>query len=75
MRAVKSRDTRPELALRQMLLWTDSAVVVKPEVIVFRSHERFDEEGNLIDPDTIALVQSLLQALRVKICEREPAIV
>lgn len=61
---------RAQLALRQMFVWTDSYVVVKPEVIVFRSHERFDSAGNLVDADTAALVGGLLGALAHKIAQR-----
>ncbi|MGW6277885.1 NADPH-dependent FMN reductase [Kribbella sp. NPDC055071] len=58
---------RAQLALRQVFLWTHSDVVVKPEVMAFRAHERFDEAENLIDEGTITLVTSLLDALAVKI--------
>jgi len=58
---------RAQLALRQVFVWTHSDVVVKPEVMVFRAHERFDEAGNLIDEDTINLVAALLDALAAKI--------
>ncbi|MFI6151293.1 NADPH-dependent FMN reductase [Kitasatospora sp. NPDC051170] len=58
---------RAQLALRQVFVWTHNDVVVKPEVIVFRSHERFDAEGNLTDEITAGLLQDLLVALRDKI--------
>ncbi|MEV7418958.1 NADPH-dependent FMN reductase [Streptomyces sp. NPDC089919] len=58
---------RAQLALRQMLVCTDSDVVVKPEVIVFRSQDRFDDQGNLADEGTIELLQALLTALQEKI--------
>ncbi|MFC9692543.1 NADPH-dependent FMN reductase [Kribbella sp. NPDC056951] len=58
---------RAQLALRQVFVWTHSDVVVKPEVMVFRAHERFDGAGNLIDEDTITLVTSLVDALAAKI--------
>jgi chromate reductase len=54
---------RAQHALRQSFLWIDSIVVGKPEVAVFRSHERFDEQGNLIDGTTRSLVSELLGAL------------
>ncbi|MFE2287839.1 NADPH-dependent FMN reductase [Streptomyces sp. NPDC059443] len=57
---------RAQLALRQVFVWTDSDVVVKPEVQVFRSYERFDENGNLTDETTIGLVRDLLGALKAK---------
>ncbi|GAB3927127.1 NAD(P)H-dependent FMN reductase [Kribbella albertanoniae] len=58
---------RAQLALRQVFVWTHSDVVVKPEVMVFRAHERFDEAGNLIDEGTITLVTELVDALAEKI--------
>ncbi|GAA0625204.1 NAD(P)H-dependent oxidoreductase [Kribbella sandramycini] len=58
---------RAQLALRQVFVWTHSDVVVKPEVMVFKAHERFDEAGNLVDDDTIALVSSLVDALAGKV--------
>ncbi|MCX3061816.1 NADPH-dependent FMN reductase [Streptomyces beihaiensis] len=61
---------RAQLALRQMFLWTDSDVVRKPEVQIFRAHERFDETGNLTDESTIALLRDLLDALDRRIRDR-----
>ncbi|MEV6072530.1 NADPH-dependent FMN reductase [Nocardia sp. NPDC052001] len=58
---------RAQLALRQVFVWTESDIVVKPEVIAFRSHERFDADGNLVDENTIELLQGLLTALTAKI--------
>ncbi|WP_329499530.1 NADPH-dependent FMN reductase [Kitasatospora herbaricolor] len=58
---------RAQLALRQVLAGTDTDVVVKPEVLVFRSHERFDEEGNLTDELSVSLLQDVLTALQGKI--------
>jgi chromate reductase len=57
---------RAQLALRQVFLWTDSDVVVKPELIAFRAHERFDESGELTDGTTVNLLKDLLSALTVK---------
>jgi chromate reductase len=54
---------RAQLALRQSFLWIDSQLVAKPELIVFRSHERFDDAGNLIDDTTRKLLVELLDAL------------
>ncbi|MFG2714840.1 NADPH-dependent FMN reductase [Streptomyces goshikiensis] len=58
---------RAQLALRQVFVWTESDVVVKPEVIMFRSYERFDEAGNLTDETSIELLKGLLDALKTKI--------
>ncbi|GGU93821.1 hypothetical protein GCM10010275_34170 [Streptomyces litmocidini] len=57
---------RAQPALRQVFVRTDSDVVVKPEVHLLRSHERFDADGNLTDETTIELLQGLLGALRTK---------
>ncbi|MEU3049811.1 NADPH-dependent FMN reductase [Streptomyces sp. NPDC006984] len=64
---------RAQLALRQMFLWTDSRVVGKPELQIFRAHERFDEAGNLTDETTIELLRQLLAALAAKIGETRGA--
>ncbi|MCX4982542.1 NADPH-dependent FMN reductase [Streptomyces sp. NBC_00572] len=58
---------RAQLALRQIFVCVDADVVVKPEVHVFNSYERFDAAGNLVDEATIELLQGLLGALKVKI--------
>jgi chromate reductase, NAD(P)H dehydrogenase (quinone) len=63
---------RAQLALRQVLLWTDSLVVTKPEVIVFRSYEQFDEDGNLVDEHVQDLLRRLLAALAYKIEQIPP---
>jgi|tagenome__1003787_1003787.scaffolds.fasta_scaffold20319927_1 chromate reductase len=55
---------RAQLSLRQLFLWTDSRVVVKPEVAVFRAQDRVGADGEYTDPGTIELVQRLLESLR-----------
>ncbi|MCX5146583.1 NADPH-dependent FMN reductase [Streptomyces sp. NPDC048550] len=60
---------RAQLALRQMFLWTDSKVVGKPELMIFRAQERFDDGGNLTDETTVEILQGLLSALGTKIRE------
>ncbi len=57
---------RAQLALRQVFVWTDSDVVVKPELMVFRAHERFDEGGHLVDGTTRGLLRNVLHALAAK---------
>jgi chromate reductase, NAD(P)H dehydrogenase (quinone) len=59
---------RAQLALRQVFVWTDSKPVVKPEVIVFNAHERFDDD-KLVDEGTQDLVRRLLHALAAKVDE------
>lgn len=54
---------RAQLALRNVWLWTESIPVLKPEVHVFKAHERFDEHGTLIDEDTRTMVVALLESL------------
>jgi chromate reductase len=58
---------RAQLSLRQTLLWTDSDVVGKPELMVFQARERFDAAGNLTDPQARDLLVALLAALGRKI--------
>ncbi|MFD9906250.1 NADPH-dependent FMN reductase [Streptomyces sp. NPDC059063] len=57
---------RGQLALRQVLYGVHSDLVLTPEVTVFRSHERFDEAGNLTDEFTIGLLKELLDGLAAK---------
>lgn len=54
---------RAQLALRQSFLWIDSVVVGQPELMVSRSHERFDADGKLTDPTTRETLVGLLRAL------------
>jgi chromate reductase len=54
---------RAQLSLRQTLLWTDSDVLTKPELMVFQARERFDPKGELTDPQTRQLLTALLGAL------------
>ena len=63
---------RAQLSLRQSLLWTDSDVVTKPEVMVFAVRQRFDEDGNLVDEAVEALLRRLVDALADKIRQRHP---
>ena len=62
---------RAQLVLRQCFLWIDARVVGKPEVVVFRSQDRFDAAGNLVDERTKGLVSDLLLALGAKVRETE----
>lgn len=63
---------RAQLALRQVFLWTGSPVITKPEVCVFRAHERFDTDGRLTDEGTAALLSGLLTALDAEIRRSAP---
>lgn len=55
---------RAQLQLRQTLAFTDTHVVIEPEVLVGRAHEKFDDLGHLTDPTTRAFIVALLEALR-----------
>lgn len=58
---------RAQLHLRHVFTWTDSRVVVKPEVIMFLAHERFDASGKLTDETSAELLRGLLVELSVVI--------
>ncbi len=61
---------RAQLNLRQTLLYTDTRVLLKPEVYIEKNWEKFDGEGNLTDQTARqsieALVTALVQAARVE---------
>jgi chromate reductase len=54
---------RAQLALRQTFLFVESYVLPKPEVMVFRAAERFDDAGELADETTRELVVAQLREL------------
>ncbi len=60
---------RAQLSLRQSLLWTDSDVVTKPELMVFQAGQRFDAAGDLVDAQAQEVLRALLSALARKISE------
>ncbi|MEV1144784.1 NADPH-dependent FMN reductase [Micromonospora sp. NPDC049799] len=62
---------RAQLQLRQLFLWTDSAVLSKPEVIVTNAHEKLTIDGEIKDETTEALLRGLLDALanRIRIAQ------
>lgn len=52
---------RAQLALRQVLAGTNNPVVNRPEVLVGMAQSKFDENGRLTDPQTLAFLrQSML---------------
>lgn len=52
---------RAQLALRQVFAGTNNAVVNRPEVLVGMAASKFDEDGRLTDPQTVAFLrQSML---------------
>jgi chromate reductase, NAD(P)H dehydrogenase (quinone) len=47
---------RAQTHMRQILLYSDCAVLGQPEVLIPRAHERFDAAGKLVDESTRNLV-------------------
>ncbi|MEJ2637516.1 MAG: NAD(P)H-dependent oxidoreductase [Calditrichia bacterium] len=56
---------RAQYHLRQVAVFTEMLPLNKPEVFVPRAWEKFDAEGNLLDPKIKEKVRGLLEALAV----------
>jgi chromate reductase len=54
---------RAQLALRQSFVFTDSYVLPRPELMVSRAAEKFDEQGRLTDTAIQTSIRALLVAL------------
>jgi chromate reductase len=54
---------RSQLAMRQVLAYTRSYVLLEPDVILPNARERFDAEGNLLDESIKERVRDLVVAL------------
>jgi chromate reductase, NAD(P)H dehydrogenase (quinone) len=54
---------RAQTHLRQMLLFSDSPCLSQPEVLIPRAQERFDAQGQLIDPSTRLLLEKFGAAM------------
>lgn len=54
---------RAQLALRQVFVFTDSFLLVKPELMVSGAAQLFDAEGNLRDEETRRRIRGLIEAL------------
>jgi chromate reductase len=54
---------RAQLALRQSLVFTQTPVLLGPEVLVAQAHEKFTPDGALSDEATAKIVAGLLQRL------------
>jgi chromate reductase, NAD(P)H dehydrogenase (quinone) len=54
---------RMQLHLRHVLAFLDARPINKPEVLIGRAAERFDEDGRLADEATATLIADHLQAL------------
>ncbi len=54
---------RAQLALRQVFVFTESYVMLKPELILPNAGNIFDERGNMVDDDVRALTAQFMAAL------------
>lgn len=54
---------RSQLSLRQTFLVTETYVMLKPELLIPKAHERFDEHVNLKDEPTRDFMRKFLRAL------------
>ena len=54
---------RAQSMLRQSFVFTNSPAMLQPEVLVSRAHERFDDEGRLMDERTREHLRTYLEAL------------
>jgi chromate reductase len=54
---------RAQLALRQSFVFTDTRVLLRPEVLVARAQEKIDAQGRLTDEPTREFIRQLLEAL------------
>jgi chromate reductase len=53
---------RGQSQLRQAFEFTNSICMPQPELLVFKAHEKFDENGNLTDEATARYLQRYLVA-------------
>ena len=54
---------RAQLHLRQVCVFTNMLPINKPEVLVARAHEKFNNQGRLTDEITAGFVRDLMKAL------------
>jgi chromate reductase, NAD(P)H dehydrogenase (quinone) len=54
---------RAQLALRQSFVFTETYVLLRPEVFVARAQEKIDAEGRLTDAPTRQFIRQQLEAL------------
>jgi chromate reductase, NAD(P)H dehydrogenase (quinone) len=54
---------RAQTQLRQAFVFTDTPVLTQPEILVYRTHEKFDADGRLTDGKTREFVGRLLDRL------------
>jgi len=55
--------SRAQASLRQSLQFTESFVMLRPEIFVARAGEKFDAEGRLTDEPTRKIIRQMLEAL------------
>jgi chromate reductase len=56
---------RGQSQLRQAFEFTNSYCMPQPEILVFRAHEKFDDDGRLIDETTVKYLAAYLEAFAV----------
>ena len=56
---------RGQSQLRQAFEFTNSYCMPQPEILVFRAHEKFDDDGRLIDETTAKYLAAYLEAFAV----------
>lgn len=54
---------RAQSQLRQSLVFTGTPAILQPEILVYRAHEKFDDQGRLTDVRTRDLIGRLLAEL------------
>ncbi|HEX7032868.1 MAG TPA: NAD(P)H-dependent oxidoreductase [Nitrososphaera sp.] len=54
---------RAQYHLRQMLVFLDMHPLNRPEVMISQAADKFDQQGNLTDPDTARRIKELVNAL------------
>lgn len=55
---------RGQSQLRQAFEFTNSYCMPRPEILVFRAHEKFDAEGKLTDETTAKYLRAYLEAFK-----------
>lgn len=64
---------RAQYHLRQCFVFLDVFVVNKPEVMIGKAHEKFDEQGRLTDDKTKEMVRGLLVSLAALTRQLKPS--
>jgi chromate reductase, NAD(P)H dehydrogenase (quinone) len=62
---------RAHLQLRQTLQYNEARIVIRPEVLVARARQKFDDHGRLVDETARELIGELLENLAEAVRERE----